>query len=675
MSPVQHTNSFLAPIFPLNEDELAYCSADERRSLALYLLGQGELSLLKEDLSGLDLFEKAAELDPRNPEIFYRQGLALFEYGSEDGKTKALLLAGKKFKAATNLDSNYFDAWQAWGNSLALLGTSNSLHHYFIEAEEKLKKAISVSENKPSEILADLFWDYGMVWSHLADHSGEAVDLQLALDSFQKTCQHQDGLPPEFWNSFGDVCLRMAQQINDIRLNVKAINCFKHSVSLSISSFEGWIFLAKALQMLYTQTHDEDHFSQANECFAAAAHLKPQDTDLWLNWASFLCDSGRRNKDVKRLRAAVEKCQRSYACKSDQPLLMATWAEALALIGELTERLDFIYEAQNKISEAVDLSEEDDPEIWHSYGMCLNSFGRYFGDIDYYFQAIEKFQFALSTDRTSYKNWYAIAKTYAIISDAESDIDSCEKSVRFFSKAIDLRPSTFYILDYALALSKLGDMKQDEKCLTSSVAEFERVLSIQKNAIYLHPDWLFHYASALDMLGDFHEDEAYYLRSIEIFSHVLMIDPDFPEIHHRLALAFFHLGELMSELDHFFRSVHHFRMASKQEEENDQIILDWGVTLISLAHHVHDTQEAEQLYRDAEHKLTHAAKLGNQQAFYHLGCLNSILGQYERAMAFMEKSHASKALPPLEEIMEDEWLDGLRATSFFQEFISHIEKH
>lgn len=653
---------------------LAFCSSDERARLANYFVTQGELSLLRGELKGIELFEKAIELDRYNPELFYRQGLSLFEYGSEKGREKTLFLAVKRFKMAASLCPEYFEAWYGWGSTLSLLGMTLSQNQYFLEAQEKLKKATELCQGKPVDLLADLYWDYGVVWKKIADHSGEAIDLQFALNTFSRACQYQESLPEEFWNDYGNTSLKLAELLNDVRLNVKAINCFKHSVSLSISSYEGWTLLAHALETLYKKTHDEDHFSQANECFAAAAHLRPQETELWNQWSRLLCESGIQNRDLKRLRACLEKCQRSYACNTNQPLIMGVWAEALAMVGELTDRVDLIYEAQNKISEALDLLNEDDAAIWYSYGMCLNSFARYFDDIDYFYQAIEKFQYGLSIDRTCDRHWYAIGDTYATIGEAEEDIDSYEKAAHFYAKAIDLNRCSLYIFKHAFALLRLGEMKEDQKILELALAQFELSLHIQKNALYLHPDWLFHYAETLDMLGDFYEDESYYLKSIEIFSHVLMIDPDFPLIHYRLGLVFSHLGELVNEVNHFHRAIHHFRLALKHEEENDRIILDFGVTLINLAQHVHNSEETAGFYHDADHKLIQAAKLGNEQAFYHLSCLNSILGNYEKAMHFLEKAYASKTLPSANELLEDEWLDGLRTTTPFQQFLSYLEK-
>lgn len=80
-----------------------------------------------------------------------------------------------------------------------------------------------------------------------------------------------------------------------------------------------------------------------------------------------------------------------------------------------------------------------------------------------------------------------------------------------------------------------------------------------------------------------------------------------------------------------------------------------------------------QLYLDAEQKITTAGKLGNPAAYYHLACLYSILGRTQEAMDLIKHSLSIKALPTLEELMEDEWLDNLRQTDSFNQFMSELE--
>ncbi|MFI5334235.1 MAG: hypothetical protein ACHQT8_03600 [Chlamydiales bacterium] len=638
------------------------------------LLRKGELHLMRGELVAASrCFNETAQLAPSDPSVFFRQGLAFFEYGSNEGKEKTLLIACKKFKTALALNGNLIEAWHAWGNALFLLGTTYHEHHYFQDSEEKYSEARSRIGSQKYDASAELYWDHGAVHLQLAIHSGEAVDFHSALHAFEKARAEQTDLPAQFWNDFGRASLYLGECITDTRLYVKAMSCFKHAISLDAKSQNSWAHLGQSLQKLYGHTHDEDHFAQANDCFASALTLAPEDTELWLHWANFLLESGRRTKDLKRLRSAIEKCHHAYACDPSLALACAIWAEALALLGLFSERLDLIYEAEHKISQAATLDPESIETIY-SYGMCLNAFGRYYNDYDYYYQAIEKFQEGLSLDRTEAKLWHAIAETYTYVAGLDEDLESWEKSLRFYAKALDLACNSYYIFDYALALFTYGSLTGDPTIVEQSIYEFERALGLQKNAPYTHPDWLFHYASALDFIGDFLEEDSYYSRAIEIFSHVLMLDPDFSGIHHKLGLAFSHMGDLMGETEQFFRALHHFRLALKQEEENEQVLLDLAITLINIAQRSQDPAEADQLYREAEHKMTQAAKLGSLSAYYHLSCLYSILGQYEKAMRFILKAEKHESLPPLDELLADDWLDGLRTTSDFRDFLSHLER-
>lgn len=637
------------------------------------LLFEGELLLLRGHLAdALERFDKAESLAPPAASLFYREALALFEYGCSENHKGALAKACKKFKQTLSLAPAHQEAWHAWGNALVALGDLTGATHFYQEASEKLARAIRLIEEGDCALSADLYWDYGIAWSRIAKHSGEAMDLQCAIQAYQKASALLQTLPVDFWIDFGRAHFDSISKVRDMRSLLKAISCFKFALTQDKDSSLAWKGLADALETLYTQTHDEDHFTQCNDCFSNATRLSPRDTKLWLQWARFLIAGARKNGDVKRLRAALEKCHQAYVRDTHDPLILAIWAEALALLGQLTERLDLLYEAQNKISDALDISEED-PEIWYCWGMCLSSFAVYFADVDYYYQAIEKFQTGLSIDRTIPYLWEAIAAAYAAAGNIENETEALETSLKFFQKALALAPSNSLIIQQAIVLSRIGEMTHQQQWLECAVQQFEIALSAQKNVLYCHPDWLFQYASTLDLLGDFHDSERYYTRAIEIFTHVLMIDPDFPRVHHRLALAYCHMGELLGEVDYFYRSIHHLRLALKQEEEDDQMILDWAIVLINIAQHAPVATDTDQLYRDAEQKMILSAKLGNLHAYYHLSCLYSLLGQYEKSFEFLLKAQEYKTLPTMEELLQDDWLDGLRMTSDFRSFISRFE--
>lgn len=643
------------------------------QSVAASLQAKGELALLNKYFDkGLDYFNKALSLEPTNFKLYFSQGLSLFQFAQEKQQKKPLLLANKRLKTAAQLSPNHLDIWQAWSSVLCALGFSYKNLKYFLEAHEKITQAIDLCPLQKIDILADLNADLGSIFLHIAHYSQEPNDLYHAIQAFGKAADLNKILSTDVWKDFGLACYRFANFVNEGRFYFKANQCFKNALSLEPESASLWHLLAQTFCQLYTQTHDEDHFIKADEYFALAAQRSPKSLDIWLNWSSFLCETGKNLSDVKKLRLCIEKCHEALNVDPDHFLIQAICAEALSLLGMNLERLDLIHEANEKISQIIE-QKEDAPDIWHCYGSCLQCLGAYFKDIDFYYQAIEKFQIGLSIDRTYHRNWHAIAKVYTAIGDLEQDADILYSSFKFYKKALYLKKSNFYLFDYAVALAKLGEMKHEKCYLEKSIDLFEKALIIQKNAIFLYPEWLFHYARALDTLGDFFEEESYYLRSIEIFSQILMIDPNLYDVHHHLALALSHLGELTSAREYLYRAIHHYRLAAKQENENDTVLLDFALTLINLSQHLYDSAEIEQLYRDAEQKLFTASRLGNTQAYYHLACLYSLSNHIELSMCFLEKAVKVDSLPSVEEILQDDWLDNVRTTQDFHEFLSRLE--
>ncbi|HSX37917.1 MAG TPA: hypothetical protein VLE95_03710 [Chlamydiales bacterium] len=646
---------------------------NEKKELALRYLSQGELALLQGNLNALSFFECASQIDPENPRIWYRQGLAFFEYGSEEGKEKSLLLAAKYFKISTQLDPSYFDAYVAWGNALLQLGRFHIEYHFLAEAKEKYQKALELSANQPKEILAELYWDFGIVWSEIAKVSGEALDLRFAIDAFHESASLVASAPPEFYHDFGKVYLEMGLLINDNRLYVKAIAHLQHALQLAPEYIEGWATIAECYSQLYLNTMNAHFHIKASDSFSNAIRLSPGDVELWLSWGQILAESGRHSGDSKLLRLSIEKCARAAAIDPEDPLIIAQWVESLSYLGSMTSRLDLLIEAENKILKATD-QYPDDPDLWLAYGVCLHAFGGYFEDPEYYEMAIEKFQWGLSIDRTSPEHWHALAITHNALASLLGDCDLLLRADRFFTRAKDLKPSYPALLfDSARASLQFSRMADDLPSLEKSINQFESLLQNHKESLLHHPRWLYEYASALAWLGDFSGDEAHYTRAIEIFSHVQLIHPGFFEIHHHLGICHLELGHITLDAEHYKRAIHYFRLASHQDEENDQIWLNWGACLIYLANQTFDSDFQNQLYLDAKQKITRSGQLGNPHAYYNLACIYSILGRTDEAMVFLKNALTARCLPTLDELVEDAWLDNLRNTPDFIQFFSALE--
>lgn len=662
-----------ASAIPREAVESEHLSEEQKKELALRYLVEGEMALLQGNLRALSCFEAASNLDPKNPQIWYRQGLAFFEYGSEEGKEKALLLAGKNFKVATQLQPSFFEAWSAWGGTLLQLGRFHEEHHFLLEAKNKYQKALERAEGQPRDTLAEIYWDYGIAWSELAKHSGEALDVRLAIEAFQTSKDYQDKPSPEFWHDCGKAYLEMGLLINDSRLYLQSIEYLQKAVENAPQYVDGWMSLAEGYSQLYINTLDEPYATKASEAYAMASKMSPADPAVWLGWAQLLGESGKHNSDPKTLRLGIEKCARAFQLDKEDPLIVSQWIESLSILGKITNRLDLLVEAEHKALKATDLF-PDDPEPWHAYGICLMAFGKYYEDAEYYELAIEKLQYGLSIDRSDPESWHALGLVHKYYAELTQDEDLIERAHRFLSKAMDLKPTCPVVLyDAASCLFEFSEILDDLASLEQSILLFEQLLQTHKNTLLYHPQWLYSYACALESLGHFTNEEAHFSQAIEIFSHVLLIEPDFKGIHTKTANCYVNLGLEQGESEYYRRAVHFYRLALRENEEDDQALLDWGICLIHLAHHTLDTDFMHQLYMDAETKITKAGMLGNEQAYYTLACLYSILGRTHEAMHLLYKSLQAHALPPLEELFDDDWLDNVRITPAFAQFVAAIE--
>ncbi|HNA62950.1 MAG TPA: hypothetical protein PKW79_07725, partial [Rhabdochlamydiaceae bacterium] len=138
-------------------------------------------------------------------------------------------------------------------------------------------------------------------------------------------------------------------------------------------------------------------------------------------------------------------------------------------------------------------------------------------------------------------------------------------------------------------------------------------------------------------------------------------------------LTYAHLGDATGEIDYFYRAIHHFRFDLRQSDDNDAVLLEWAATLINISQYTPDQDMAQQSLREAENKLLESARLGNEDAYYQLAGLYSLQKQHDQAIFFLQKAHKASTLPPLEELLDDDWLENLRLTSHFQEFIAHLQ--
>jgi tetratricopeptide (TPR) repeat protein len=124
-------------------------------------------------------------------------------------------------------------------------------------------------------------------------------------------------------------------------------------------------------------------------------------------------------------------------------------------------------------------------------------------------------------------------------------------------------------------------------------------------------------------------------------------------------------------LDLFEEAIDLFYLLAKEDEEDELLYNEWGLALLNIAQLVEDPHQPEKAAshrEEAEAKFMHALSLGSSHALYNLACLYSMTGHLDLSISYLEKAKKANALPCLDDLMNDEWLENLRSTDAFKLF-------
>lgn len=621
------------------------------------------------------VLDLAAAISPANPKILYHQVLLLT---SHPHNRLFLLRANRLLEEVLALLPEFFEGWYTWGNVQLNMGILSKDPAFLYEADQKYSEAFSFWKPPINPAQREYFWHWGLCWQMIAKHSGEASDYHKAIKKYRQAVE--DGLTePRFCNSFGNALFDLGLLISRSEYILEAIEWYRKAVAAKPIFPEAWFNLACCYQRVFQNTLQDDFFMLANSSFQEASQQDPNHPNIWCKWGMLETYAGKLNHNLEMLQQSLEKFAIADRLQPRNPQFLSGWAEALMLIGSQEERIDLLRDAEQKINLAIELA-PNQSHFWYIAGTTLNEIARYFSDAKYYEKAIEKFQFGISLDRTDHLLWYGLALAHYAIGELRQDTAMIEKAVRYCSRVIEFGGEMLphFWNDWGVALMKLGVLNNDKRLVQSAVEKFEQALSRHHEhhgADGVDAEWLYNYGCALDFLGDFNDDERYYEKAIQVLAQAIALDPSYTHARYNLALALTHLGEITSEAECLFKANDLFQAIIAQDAEDEMSWNDWGLCLLHLADLLHDPGQPDQaakLYHQAEHKFLHAAALGNTQSLYNLACLHTQTGNIESAMHYIERADTTGGLPPMEDILHDEWLEPLRQTPQFKNFLLHL---
>ncbi|MBA3722821.1 MAG: hypothetical protein H0W88_10545 [Parachlamydiaceae bacterium] len=648
----------------------------ERDLFALLLIRQGAQQLEKGEGKILDNFALAAEVGDNSPNIFYQQGLIFSSY-PENNRT--LHLASEAFSKAVGEDPNFFMAWYHWASVFVAKGVLNGEPHYFIESNKKFEKALELFSVNPSQEIGKdiLFWKWGTCLSLLGRHSGEPIDFYHAIHLYR--CASQHGCEEiDFFNDHGHALADLATLMDKEELFLEAGKLFHETIQKAPELIDGWYNRACCFLRLCEIAPQEEYFDLAMKSFERAAEIDPLNGQVWYRWGQLEANLGKLKRSQKILESSLEKFAKADELGSEHHLILRSWAETELYLGSHVERLDLIQSARVKIIKCLEL-DPDSADAWYIYGACLNELGHYFEEEDFFYQALEKFHYGLTLAPQHPLLWYGLALSHFAIGEMSEEITMLEKSIEYCNKVMECGGEAFpqFWNDWGVALLKLAELSNQATHIELAIEKFERALKRPLDSDYEDVDleWVYNYGCAFDLLGELNEDSRQIEKAVNILSQVVQLEPNYIHARYNLALALAHLGEITCDIEPYYKAIDHFHTILEVEHEDEMIHMDFGVSLINLALLVQDAHQPERsqaFFRQAEHHLMLAASLGNCQAYYQLAGLYSLTNHFSLAMNYIERAQFFGALPSFEDLVNDDWLDNLRETSSFRQFLSNL---
>lgn len=644
-------------------------SPDDKELLAQLFIGQAKRHLSNGDERAQEMFALAEQAAPKSAYVFTEIGNA---YSEQTLDLSCLQTACQAFERASQLKPMYAPAWLGWARALRYLGELDEESSYHELSQKYLEKTASLIDPDNVEGHAELFHEWGQLWATQGVSSGEACDFHKALEYYRQAESY--GLQTcDFYNDYANNLRHLSKLMDREDLLAQSLTLYKKAHKVDRNDLDTLHNLIDILCVLYPQTVNQQYYNEALQHFESLAILNDNGPDFWLLWGSLLAFQGKLHQDLDAVDLSLEKLKIADELDRNNPITLIRWAESLRILGSHDEDVDKLKEAEAKIVQAIQVNSQN-VEAWYLYGIVLCEIGRYFADQAYYLEALDKFRYGLSLDQQNPTLWYGLAQVYLSLGELTLDRSFYEKSGAAFSRSFEFGASNTpqFWNSWGVTLMKIAESNDQQQLVEEAIEKFERTIALAER---IEPEWLYNYGCAFDFLGDITGETEHYERAIMLLHKVLEIDAEYLPALYNIALAFSHLGETIPDVDCLGRSSEYFQKLLMQEPEDDLAWNDWGTTLLHMAQLLHDPalpEQSYQLYAQAEEKFLQAQRLGCIHALYNLACLHSLTSKLDDAMHYIQKAEEQHALPPVDDLIQDEWLDNLRQTNEFRGFLTQL---
>ncbi|MFA6915694.1 MAG: tetratricopeptide repeat protein [Parachlamydiales bacterium] len=666
---------FEASVVYDNEQVLSSLSSHEKELLGLLMVRHGERIAAEDDMQGLHFLNRALLIAPDSIKVMTQAAHIL---SSKTTNADSLRAAATWYSKANLQQPNDPDLLTIWGTTLVHLGRLENDSQMLFEADQLLARASDSSKEATTHrdhLLACL---RAQIWHALALHSGEADDYARAIEQY-KSAALQDIKAPFFWNDYANALLEFGKLIQRMEVYDNVIELYQKAIRLDPRFFPAQFNLGVCYHRLYEATWKSQLFWQAHEQYSHCKILEPRNATLTYAWGRLLLHQGKLRREADLLVQACDHLETAATLQNSNSTIAHHLAEAFIWAGGILEDLTLLRHAESTLTELINANPED-VDSWCSLGFCRYELGYYFNDLHLVYLGMDNYRKALEYSPSSLNALYGLATCHLAIGELEGDLEHLKTALEFFKKAsaTNEHPTPQFLNDWGVALMKMSDLNNEKDLLEAAIEKFELAIDLDlsiSNSEYVDPEWLYNYGCAFDYLGDANDDPTYYEKSIQVLTRVLEIDPDYAQAKYNLAMSYAHLGEASEDLEALLKSCELFKQLLIADQDDENAWSEWGISLINMAQLTYEPalpKQSHQYLVDAEGKFHHAIALGHLPAYYNLSCVYSLLGDFNASLAYLERAENNQALPSAEELLSDEWLEGLRHTEGFHRFWSNL---
>lgn len=635
------------------------------------------------DKSLIELIDSMKNFDSISEQEKARLAKLLFERAQSLRKEhKEYDTSIELLKNALKLDPDFAEAHIELGHVLVESVSQLDEVHLFQEAHDQFKTGASLLAQQEKTLSPEDHWKWGICDFNFAKLSEEPIDFRNAVHKMRSA--YEGGLRATgFLIDYGAALGELGILTGSKEVLLEAIQYIQASLEKSSDQPGAWLRLAVIYKALYTWSGEYAYFEKADHSYVAASRNLSENAFLWFSWGDLLIKEGVDTKDSQLVLEGLKHIEQALSLDPESTLIKARLADACMAFGMLEDDYEFLRDALALLEE-LEENPPEFPEFYSLYANCLIHLGRYFEDESYLRKAIDKIETGFKIHPNYEVLWHSLAVAHFGIGDINHDVSSFDLAAKFFSNAIRLspRPIPEWYNECGVCYMKMAEIGPDPAPLHLAIDMLQKALQLIKNAgRQPNPEWVYNLGAAFDFLGEQTGEPRYYEHAISILSKLTEQFPDSQYVRYNLAVAYYHLGDTLGEIDALERAEEQFEilLANQQDcEEREYILDDYAMCLASLAELLiesgHGFLTAKKAYEKAEALLVESIRIGSQTANYYLACVYAATERYDEAMQFLERAKNYGVLPPQEVLLESSWFEEMKDFPPFKVFIATLNE-